>query len=562
MILAAVFMGLMAMTTAGYAYLMGPVLKSLFLQATPQKMPVPMADSHTEDTLAFLSDQLSRASALTIGLLLIAVSLIKGGAFFAQRILVIRAGQQVLYTLRKRLFDGLLQMNPLQRNHDVIGNMVSRFTVDAHVVEQTVTGGMMALVSNTLQLIALVGLAISLSWKLGLVGMVAFPPVAVLISRLGRMLRTRQGKFYDAYASVSQVIDESVNGASVLQSFGREEFGRGRFDAESRSLVRRAVAAFSISAVSSPLNEVLGATALGVTLWYAQIQIENGVLTPEAFISFFTTLFLLYRPVKGLGNAVHALQSGFASFDKLEPLLHPPHQFYLPNETVPGILLEELVAGYGDSVPVLDGVSVQIRPGEKVAIVGESGSGKTTLLHVLSGYLKPRSGRAAWEWPVALVPQVPFLFHDTIAANVSLGDSEMSAAQIEEACRQAGVLRFAMEIEDGLAYNVGVNGANLSAGERQRVCLARALASGRSLLLLDEVTASLDGKNEDLIIDALRRLEGITVVAVTHRARTAAFADRTLVIHDGRIVDDGKFAELLERSSIVKRLFAVDADSR
>jgi ATP-binding cassette, subfamily B, bacterial MsbA len=557
MALAAFFMSIVAAATAGYAYLVGPVLKSLFL-ARDISSSVSMPNSDIS-LLTTIGDWLSTASPFLLGGLLIAASVVKGIAYYLQRILVIRAGQQVLYTLRQRLFDGVLRMNPIHREKSLTGNLISRFTVDSHVVEQAVTSGMMALVSNALQALALAILAFSLSLELAVIGMVAFPPIAAVISRLGRLLRKRQGEFYDAWHAVSQVVDESINGLGIVQSFNSEKFARKRFDVVSRRLTRWATSAFSVSAFSSPVNEVLGASALGLTLWYAQMRIEGGSLTPEAFISFFTALFLLYRPVKGFGSAVHALQTGYAAMDKLAPILHPESTFTPRRSVGDGVNMRYVVAGYGGEKPVLNGLSLRAKKGETIAVVGESGSGKTTLLNVLCGYLQPESGEVESSWPVALVPQVPFLFDETIYNNVSLGHPKITRADVERACQMAGVMQFADKLDEGLMSGVGVNGANLSAGERQRVCLARALASGREVLLLDEVTASLDGRNEDNIIESLSGLKDRTVIAVTHRARTAAFAQRTLVLSDGKIVDEGRFTDLIARSEVVKRLFATES---
>ncbi|MBN2716157.1 MAG: ABC transporter ATP-binding protein [Deltaproteobacteria bacterium] len=554
MLLAAFFMAITAVANAGYAYLVGPVLKSLFL-STESAVPVTINGAEVS-WLSQLTQFLSQSTPFFLGGVLIAASVVKGVAFLAQRLLVIRAGQRVLYMLRQQLYDGVLTMNPLQRDKDASGNLISRFTVDSHVVEQAVTSGMMAFVSNILQSLALVGLAVSLSPVLSLLGLIAFPPIALVISKLGRLLRKRQGQFYDAYHAVSQQVDESVRGLGVLQSFNAEKFARKRFDRPSRILMNAATAAYTVPAISSPLNEILGATALGVTLWYAQVQISAGSLSPEAFISFFTALFLLYRPIKGLGSAVHALQSGLAAMDKLSAMLSPVRRFVPRHADGDGAMLTEVTVGYRKDMPVLKALSMVVQKGDTVAIVGESGSGKSTLMNVLCGYLEPDSGTVKGHWPVALVPQIPFLFDDTIYMNVSLGNPEISTETVAWACRQAGVMAIAEKFDAGLQYSVGQNGENLSAGERQRVCLARALASGRDLLLLDEITASLDGRNEDIIIESLSGLGDKTVIAVTHRAKTALWAKRTLVLDDGKIVEQGPFKDLLKKSRVVRRLFA------
>jgi subfamily B ATP-binding cassette protein MsbA len=570
---AAVCMGLAALATAGYAYLVGPVLRSLFAGSGSPLGPVPQSYS---GALGELTDWLGRGDAFLLGGLIVAAAAIKGLAFFGQRMLVIRAGQRVLLDLRSRMYRGLLRLNPLERRARAAGDLVSRFTVDVETVEQGVSSGLSALVRDVLQIIALLGLALALDPVLGAIGLIALPLIAALIVRIGRELRRRRRQVHETFGELGGAVEETAAGLDVIQSFGAGALMHARFDRASSGLMRRVLSAVVLRALSSPLNEILGAAALALTLWYAHRRIADGLLTPDAFVSFFTALFLLYRPIKGLGQANHAIQSALAALDRLQGLMaqsdgEAPDVPRAP----PGperVELRGVEAGYTGADPVLRGVDLEIRSGTTLAVVGPSGAGKTTLLNLLRGFLKPTGGEllvdgrplpagpAGARSLFAPVPQQPFLFDDSIRANVRLGRDGADDRAVEEACRAAGVLEFAGGLPQGLDTVVGPGGASLSMGQRQRICLARALLSRAPILLLDEVTASLDGETERALFEGLvERLADRTVLVVTHRLSTARSADRIALLEDGAIRAAGPAEALLASDQRLVRLFGGQA---
>jgi len=569
---AALCMGVSAAATVGYAYLVGPVLRSLFGGGESVLERLPGA---SQGVLDELTARLAGGDGVALGLLIVSVAAIKGMAYFGQRVLAVRAGLRVLHELRARMYDGLLRLNPLSPGSRSAGELVSKFTIDVETVEQGVSQGLMALVRDALQIVALAALALALDPVLGAIGLVAFPLAAVAIVRIGRELRRRRRAVHQNFGELGGVVEETSAGLDVIQSFGAEALLRERFAGTSRGLMRRVVRAVALKAFSSPLNEVLGAAALALTLWYAHRRIGLGALSPDAFVSFFTALFLLYRPVKGLGEAFHAIQSALAGLDRLQNLIRAPEvgrasgaaRNVAPFER--HVVLRGVQAGYEPAAdPVLKGVDLEIRAGGTLAVVGPSGAGKTTLLNVLRGFLTPSGGEIlvdgvplmagpeAARSLFAPVPQEPFLFDDTIFANVRCGRVDAEDEAIEEACDAAGVSEFVTGLEHGLDTRVGPGGAALSVGQRQRVCLARALVSRAPVLLLDEVTASLDGETEGALVEGLRdHLANRTVLVVTHRLATARTADRVALLEDGKIGAHGSARELLATDGRLIRLF-------
>jgi subfamily B ATP-binding cassette protein MsbA len=568
---AALCMGVSALATAGYAYLVGPVLRSLFLERSD-----PLFDSPGVGDLSRLAEEIGSLTPAVIGAAIIVAAAVKGASYFGYTTLTGLAGGQILHRLRTRLFRGLLYLNPFSSHGGRRGELIARFTVDAEAVEKSISAGLVAFIRDSLQIAALAGLALALDPLLGMIGLVAFPPAALLIVRIGKQLRRRQGAVHSAFGDMSTSVDETVSGLQVIQSFGAEKLMEQRFAKRSHRIFVSYVKTVAVKAVSSPVNELLGAGALGLTLWYANSRIAAGSLTPAAFISFFTALFLLYQPIKGIGQAGHAVQTGLAALDRLGKLLElssPVKGLPVPaDDRRPGQLnvlrLKNIEAGYEDGPSILKKVNLSIMRGTKLAIVGQSGTGKTTLLNVLGGFLSPRRGQVLADGdPIdltpkisrdlfAAVPQEPYLFDDTIRMNVRCGRPSASDAEVEAACQAAGVTPFALAWPDKLDTIAGPGGTKLSVGQRQRVCLARALVSRAPILLLDEVTASLDGETELSLVKQLDHyLADRTVVVVTHRLATAQWADRLAILEHGTISAVDTSASMFQHSERLQALF-------
>ncbi len=561
LLIAAILMGISALSTAAYAYLVGPLLKTLFLSSST---PITVLESMS--FISRLTHGFENLEPFYVGLAAVIVALIKALSFFGHSAVSAYVGQRLLHDLRLRLYDGLLRMNPIKAEAGDAGNWTVRFTLDVSQIEESVTRGIVAYFRCGIETLALAGLALSLDFRLGLLGLAAFPPIALLILNLGKRIRQRRKKANESAGSLGTAVAETSIGLATIKSFGAENKTKNRFKVISNDIYRSTLKASLLKAAGSPLNEILGAAALAGTLVWAANRIAQNDLAPETFISFFSALFLLYQPVKGLGQAHHSVEWGIAALSRIAPFLKDKSASYAPKplrdaETVSIVNVE---TGYEQDI-VLRNINLKIQPGERIAIIGASGSGKTTLLNLLLGLIPTRKGEIlVGDKPYnsndavlfAPVRQEPFLFDDTIAENIKIGAAHSSLDDLESACRAAGLWDFICSAERGLNTSVGPFGHKLSVGQRQRVCLARALISKAPILLLDEVTASVDGETEMSIIDGLREQKtNRTIIVVTHRLSTAQWADRVIFLENGTVEADGPTELLLSENPKIAVLF-------
>ena len=563
--IAGLFMTVSALATAGYAYLVGPMIRTLFMENR-----APSLKTATLPALEKISFFLGDAPPTWIAAAIVATAAVKGGAFYAQTLLTAKSGQNVLHRLRCRLFKGLVQLPPMSPMARESGDLVARFTADVTTVETAVTKGVLAYVRHIIELAALAGLAMALDFRLGLIGLIAFPPAGIVIQRLGRALRKRRQAVHTAVGEVGSAVTEAALGLTAIQAFDVQPRFEKRFEKLSRRIYRATLRALAARALGPPFNEVLGAVALATTLVFATDAIAKGTLLPETFISFFTALFMLYQPVKGIGQAHHFVVCGAAALDRIRPLTPSgdPSQSQAPSppRLDRSFALTTVTGGYVDSSQILKDINITINRGERIAVVGPSGAGKTSLLNLMLGFIVPDAGQLSIDGHgvppdvfrrlFAPVRQEPFLFDDTIFENVLIGKETAPKEAVETACRAAGVLAFASALPGGLHTDVGPGGTNLSIGQRQRVALARALLSDMPVLLLDELTASLDGATEKDIATALDTAFGDkTILVVTHRLATATWAKRLVLIEEGRITADGPVETLLKTLPSLTTLF-------
>ena len=486
-------------------------------------------------------------------------------------------GQRVTHDLRATLFAHVLRLEARFFDRTPVGRLMTRILYDVEAVNEAFTSGLFAIAADVLTLAAVVMVMLAMDWRLALV---TFSIVPVLFLAAGYFrIRAR-----DAYREVRRrlarlngFLQESLQGMALIQLFAREAHERrefGRLNAH----YRRAVFGSTVFEASLYASvEVLGSIALALLLWYGGQQIVAGALSFGALVAFIQYTNRFFLPIRDLGAKYAVMQSAMASAERIFGLLDQAPAIVTPvaprlDAPAPGpgaLAFRGVWFAYEPGRWVLRDCSFEVRPGEHVAIVGATGEGKTTCVRLLNRSYDVGRGQVlvngvdVREWELAalrrhvgVIFQDTTLFTGTVEANLRLGvDGEVARADLERAVEVANARGFVERLPQGLASLVNERGANVSHGQRQLLAIARALVYNPAILVLDEATSSVDPESEALIQDAMQRLlAGRTSVTIAHRLSTIHRADRILVLHRGRVHEQGTHAELSRAGGLYARL--------
>jgi subfamily B ATP-binding cassette protein MsbA len=549
-----VAMTLAAAATAVNAWLMEPVLDDIFVRR--------------DQTLLLL-----------IPLAVVITALIKGGGTYVQALLMTKVGQRIIADLQTRLFAHLMRADLAFFHDSPTGGLISRFTNDVGLLRGAVTQALTGIAKDMLTVVFLVALMFYQDWKMAILAFVVFPVAVFPILRIGRRMRKISAGTQAEIGSLASLLEEAFQGIRHVKAYGAEERETGRARGVIENLYRLVVKSTRTRSASHPIMETLGAIAIALVILYGGSQVIAGSTTPGVFFSFITALLLAYQPVKQLANLNANLQEGLAGAARVFALLDMEPQIRdrpgaRPLPAGPGdIRFEDVQFSYGPEKAALRGVSIALPPGRTVALVGPSGAGKSTLLNLIPRFYDVERGRvtidghdvrdvtlASLRARIGLVSQEVSLFHDTVRANIAYGKPEASEAEIAEAAGLAGASEFIAGLPQGYDTLVGERGAKLSGGQRQRIAIARALLKNAPILLLDEATSALDNDSERAVQAALSTLmKGRTTLVIAHRLSTIVDADIIYVIEDGRVVEQGRHAELIARGRTYARLYSLQA---
>jgi ATP-binding cassette subfamily B protein len=501
------------------------------------------------------------------------------GLGYAQNQIMQRVGQHVMLDLRLTIFRHLQRLPVAFFDRTPVGRLMTRVTNDVDVLNELVTSGVAALFADVF---ALVGILVAM-WRLDaeLLG-VAFSvlPLIFLVTLTFRVKVRRS--FRDVrtrLARMNAFLNENLTGMSTVQLLNREERNYEAFRGINAGHRDANLQTNLYNAIFFPVLELVAALAVSLIVWYGGRQVMWTGITLGTLVAFIQYTQRFFRPISDLGEKYTILQQAMASSERIFDLLDTPPDpaaAALPAVRAPPapgvrgrIEFDGVHFSYDGVTPVLEDVSFTVEPGEKVALVGATGSGKTTAVSLLLGFYRPQRGEirvdgrplASWDIgelrrQVGLVLQDPFLFSGTVASNLSFADGTLSREAVERAAREVHADRFVERLPRGYDTEVHERGATFSAGERQLLAFARALAATPRVLVLDEATSSVDTQTEALIQDGLHRLmQGRTSLVIAHRLSTIQDVDRIVVLHHGRVRETGTHAALLARAGIYARLY-------
>jgi subfamily B ATP-binding cassette protein MsbA len=513
---------------------------------------------------------------------LMGFAVIRAASDFGQQFLMARVGHQVTEDIRNDVNRHVLSLSPDFFVRHSTGELLSRVTSDVLLIRTLLTDSSATIIRDLIRLIALMGSCFYLDPTLSAIAIIFFPMAGVPIAKIGKKIRRLSKRGQDAIGQLSALFQESMQGHRVVKIFCREDYEQARFEKGNHELTRTFIKSERMRAAAGPINEVLASFAISGVLMYGGYTVISGVRSSGEFMAFLVSVFLMYEPFKKLTRVNATIQQGIAGAQRIFEILDTKPSVTEPAVCKPlptryDIELKNVAYEYparngGDELSLaLDGISLVIPEGKKVALVGFSGAGKSTMVDLIPRFIDPSKGGvflggvdlrelslSGLRGRMAMVGQHTFLFNDTIYNNIAYGNPLATRAEVEAAAKAAFAYDFIMQLPSGFESLVGEGGMTLSGGERQRLAIARAILKNAPILILDEATASLDNRAEREVQSAIQALEqGRTTVVIAHRLSTVQDADLIVVMSKGRIVEQGTHAQLLEKGGEYSRLHAL-----
>jgi len=475
-------------------------------------------------------------------------------------------GRMVIKELRREMFDHLLKLPTAYYDKSSSGSMLSKLIYDVEQVARAATHVITIVIQDGLTTIFLLGLMLTLSWKLTLIFLIVGPFIAWLITYVSKKFRKVSKRIQDSIGNITHVSGEVIDGHRVVKTFGGHEVESNNFEKENEYNRKQKIKHDVLRVLSLGVVQLLVATGMAVVIIYATTDAMKDTVTPGVFVSMFTALLVLQRPIKRLTTVNATLQTGIAASQSIFSFLDAEKEKDTGTATLPSTVQGQVVyhdvsfryASSGEDA--LKNISFSVEPGKTIAFVGRSGSGKTTLVNMLPRFYDIVQGQISIDGQdihdlkldnlrqhISLVSQHVTLFNDTVANNIAYGSlANASREQITHAAELAHAREFIDKLPEGFDTVVGENGVLLSGGQRQRLAIARALLKDAPILILDEATSALDTQSERHIQAALEALiKDRTTLVIAHRLSTIENADTIIVMQEGRIIEQGTHAELI-----------------
>ncbi|MHC1744243.1 MAG: ABC transporter ATP-binding protein [Syntrophobacteraceae bacterium] len=550
------------------------VLLSLVITASSLTLPwifQQAMDRYIVDASLPMNERVAAIGALAWAFL--AVVLVGFVANFFQVVALEWAGQRAMHALRQQMFTHAVGLDLSYFHSRPVGRLVTRLTNDIQNLHEMFTSVIVTLFNDGVRLFGILGILVWMNWRLALLVGLTIPFILVITLIFGRLSRDAFRRIRSELAAINAFIQETVTGISIVQLFVRESDFRKRFLGLNDRYYGAARYQIHVFGIFVPLIEVMNALALALILWYGGGQILGSYMTIGVLAAFISYVRLFFQPLRELSQKYSIVQSAMASAERIFQLIDSEERLPVPDAPLRparlegGIDFEHVDFGYEADRLVLEDLSFRVNPGETLAIVGATGSGKTTVINLLERFYDPirgavkvdgtdlRSLDPAWlRLQIGLVMQDVLIVPGTFRENVLL-DLELSEEAQQRVLRQAQLEEVVRRLPAGLETRIGEGGMDLSAGQKQLLAIARVLARDPRILVLDEATANVDTETEMLVEQAIQSaFVNRTNIVIAHRLSTIRRADRILVMHRGRIAEEGSHDALMARQGLYYHL--------
>jgi ATP-binding cassette, subfamily B, multidrug efflux pump len=488
-----------------------------------------------------------------------------------------RVGQHVLYDVRMAMFSHLQKLSLSFYNRYSVGRVITRVVNDVGTLREFITWATLAIVRDFLAIIGTLVAMLSLNLRLSLLTFTVLPLMILATILFRRAARRNYRKVRAAISWTNSVLAENVNGVRVVQAFSRQSHNYKNFrEYVNRYFLERSLDAAKVASIFTPIVDVLGAIATAVVVYLGGTAVLGESITAGVLIAFVLYIDRLFDPIRDLSRRFDTLQSTMAGGERILELLNTPIEVQDAAEArdmgpiVGDVRFENVSFHYSDDPTlVLEGIDLDVPAGETVALVGETGAGKTTIVKLLTRFHDPTLGlvrvdgvdlrsvtQQSLRKQMGMVLQDPFLFNGSVRENILFGRLDASDEEVIAAAKAVGAHEFILRLKDGYHTSVEEGGATLSVGQRQLISFARALLADPRILILDEATSSVDTQTEQIIQKALATLlKGRTSFVIAHRLSTITNADKIVVIHDGKIIEQGTHSTLLANQGMYYELY-------
>ena len=577
----------MFFTIFSFAFIM-PILRILFNLDTGEYNFMPWGSADFQEVLLnnfyWYVTQLVEVMGASATLALMAAALVMATfikvmmAFFSEYFIIpLRNG--VVRDIRNQMYAKIVSLPIGFYTHERKGDIMSRISGDVTEIEVSVAASLAALVKNPIQIIGYLFVMLVLSWRLTIFVFVLLPIAGWVMGTVGKKLKAHSLAAQDMLGTILSTTEETIGGLRVVKAFNAEKQMDGVFRSQTDAYRRISNAIQRRYSLAHPMSEFLGTAAVAIVLWYGGTLILSGttIIDAPGFIYYMVIFYSIINPAKDLSKTTYTLHKGMASLKRIDKILEAENPIKDARNPVSvedktgrkaSIRFENVTFSYDGERDVLKDIELEVKPGSTVALVGQSGSGKSTLVDLIPRFWDVKKGAVRVDDAnvkdyrvdelrslMGIVNQEAILFNDTFFNNIAFGAPDATREEVEEAAKIANAYDFIMATENGFDTMVGDRGCRLSGGQRQRVSIARAVLKNPPVLILDEATSALDTESERLVQEALERLmKNRTTVVVAHRLSTIANADLICVLSEGRIIERGTHAELIELNGHYRRL--------